>query len=73
MFYGLSVIATAFAIELYFVWHGHRSINPWFLRLVILGALTLALETFDVKEPIRSAPAIVILMAAIIIFWKIRR
>jgi len=73
MFYGLIIIALAWAAQWWFARRGGRSLNPWFLRLAAIGFIVLTIETFNKGNIVRSLPAVISLLFIIVLLWKNRR
>ena len=72
MYYGFIVIMAAWLWQWYRFNQGHRSMDPWFLRLFALGILVVALDTFQISNWLTWAN-VVTLFITILFIWKIRR
>jgi len=73
MFYGLAILAIAWLVQLLSVWKGRHSLQPWFLRLSVVGFLLLALETFNQNNLPHSWPALASILIILILIWKLRK
>lgn len=72
MVYGLLIIAISWIFLASCFYRHHLGINPWFLRLYILGALIIFLDSFNLKHlGLLSITAIVNLLVPSYILWKI--
>ncbi len=72
MSYGFLIIFLAWLWQWYKFGQGHRSMDPWFLRLFALGMLVLVLDTFRISNWLTWAN-VATLVITIFFIWKFRR
>lgn len=72
MYYGFLIILLAWLWQWYKFNQGHRSIEPWFLRLSALGFLVVTLDTFNVSNWLTWAN-LLILLTIVLLVLKVRR
>lgn len=72
MHYGFIIITIAWLWQWGKVRAGHRSLDPWFLRLQAMGLLIILLDTFRLGDWLTwanvAATSIIILL-----IWKLRK
>ncbi len=73
MFYGLAILALAWLVQLLSVWKGRHTLQPWFLRLSVVGFVLIVLETFDKNNLPHSWPALASLAIILILTWRFRK
>ena len=72
--YGLLFLALAWGYLFFVVWKkGQRGIAMWFLRLYIVGALIIFLNTFRSVASPNSILAFVGFLAPLLVLWKVQR
>ena len=72
--YGLLFLALAWIYLFYVVWKkGQRGLALWFLRLYIVGALIIFLNTFRSVTSWNSLIAFAGFLAPLLVLWKIQR
>ncbi|MEK7091959.1 MAG: hypothetical protein AAB900_03145 [Patescibacteria group bacterium] len=68
---GIAIIALAWLWLVYRFWQkGERGLNPWFIRLYIVGSLIIFLDTFNKLSSWPSWVALLNLLAPLYILWK---
>lgn len=72
MYYGLIIISAAWIWQWYRFNRGHRSFDPWFLRLQALGFLIVTLDTFQIANWLSWTNALSLLVIFVLL-WKLRR
>lgn len=72
MYYGFIILLVAWLWQWYRFGLGHRSMDPWFLRLSVLGFLVLILDTFQISNWLSWANVLT-LIVVILLVRRVRR
>jgi len=72
MFYSLIIIFVSWVWQWYRFNRGHRSFDPWFLRLQALGLLIISLDSFKFGNYLTWA-GVASLAVVLALIWKLRR
>ena len=72
MTYGFLIITLAWLWQYWQMRSGHRSLNPWFLRLYALGLLVILIDTFRLGNWLAWAN-VATMSVILFLIWKIRK
>ena len=72
MTYGFLIITLAWLWQYRQMRSGHRSLNPWFLRLYALGLLVILIDTFRLGNWLAWAN-VATMSVILFLIWKIRK
>jgi len=72
MYYGFIIITISWFWQWWTMRSGHRSLDPWFLRLYALGLLIILLDTFRIGDWLTWAN-VAAMAVILLLIWRIRR
>lgn len=70
--YGFLIITLSWLWQYWKMRSGHRSLDPWFLRLYALGLLIILIDTFRLGDWLAWAN-VATLAVILLLIWRIRR